>query len=148
MKITITIKGVPETKRNLDLISAIVKDMRSGLKTTGEYLIEVFSNQNFESEGQIIGYPWKPLNPAYALWKSTHYPGRGILERTRKMRHGFRGMSTKTYLAIRNTQPYAGRHQHGIGVPQRVIAAIGRNQRKDITKIIHDDVMSRLRRAL
>jgi phage gpG-like protein len=40
----------------------------------------------FESKGQSIGSQWRPLSPAYAAWKSRHYPGRPLLVLRRLMK--------------------------------------------------------------
>jgi hypothetical protein len=45
--------------------------------------------QNFETEGELSGYMsgWPDLEPRYAAWKARHFPGRKILERTRRLRN-------------------------------------------------------------
>ncbi len=42
--------------------------------------------QNFVTEGELVG-GWPDLNPAYAAWKARHFPGRKILELTRRLRN-------------------------------------------------------------
>jgi hypothetical protein len=42
--------------------------------------------RQFESEGEFGGQRWAPLSPDYAAWKETHYPGKGILQRTGDMK--------------------------------------------------------------
>ena len=53
--------------------------------------------QNFETEGELVG-GWPDLDPTYAAWKARHFPGRKILERTRRLRsslaHGATGPDT------------------------------------------------------
>jgi hypothetical protein len=53
--------------------------------------------QNFETEGELVG-GWPDLEPGYAAWKARHFPGRKILERTRRLRsslaHGAVGSDT------------------------------------------------------
>jgi len=41
--------------------------------------------QNFETEGELV-YGWPDLSPEYAAWKARHFPGRKIMERTRRLR--------------------------------------------------------------
>jgi hypothetical protein len=48
------------------------------------YLMEV--QQNFATEGDLVG-GWPDLNPGYAAWKARHFPGRKILELTRRLRN-------------------------------------------------------------
>jgi hypothetical protein len=38
--------------------------------------------RQFESEGEFGGQRWAALSPDYAAWKETHFPGKGILQRT------------------------------------------------------------------
>ena len=42
--------------------------------------------QNFETEGELTRNGWPDLSPAYAAWKARHFPGRKIMERTRRLR--------------------------------------------------------------
>ena len=145
---TVRIEGVPETTAMLDRLRRIVERMRPTMTSVGEYLLNVFSNQAFESEGAIYGLKWQPLNPKYALWKSTRYPGRGILERSGNLRRGFKAYPAESYLLIENKVPYAAKHQYGRGVPQRTIVAIQSRQKSEIERIIQNDIMERFRQAL
>ena len=54
--------------------------------------------QNFETEGELSGYVsgWPDLEPAYAAWKARHFPGRKILERTRRLRESLAPGASKT----------------------------------------------------
>lgn len=42
--------------------------------------------QQFETSGAYGGQSWPALSPAYAAWKSVHWPGRGILVASGQMR--------------------------------------------------------------
>jgi hypothetical protein len=59
--------------------------------------------QNFETEGELVG-GWPDLSPSYAAWKTRHFPGTRILERTRRLRnslsHGA-GSGPDTVLQVR-----------------------------------------------
>lgn len=44
--------------------------------------------RNFEEEGRPA--PWQPLSPRYERWKTAHFPGRGILELTGRLRRSIR----------------------------------------------------------
>ena len=59
-----------------------ITNLTPEFKKTGDYLMNVFANQSFESEGAIYGMKWPELNQHYRLWKAKAYPGKGILERT------------------------------------------------------------------
>jgi hypothetical protein len=84
------------------------------------YLMEV--QQNFATEGDAVG-GWPDLSPGYAAWKARHFPGRKILELTRRLQNslmpgaaGTSGAGSDTVLRVRPTQleigtrvPYAAR---------------------------------------
>jgi hypothetical protein len=62
--------------------------------------------QNFITEGELVG-GWPDLNPAYAAWKARHFPGRKILELTRRLREslmpgagGTSGLGSDTVLRV------------------------------------------------
>lgn len=146
ISITFRIEGGGEEQfqGTLTRLQATISDLSSAFRTTGEYLVDFFANQVFESEGAIFGHPWTALSPKYALWKSTHYPGRGILERTGTLRRGFKAMSTATYLTVYNNVEYGKYHQAGTShLPQRVLVALGDQQREQISAIILQDIISR-----
>lgn len=71
----------------------------------------------FDSEGP----GWKPLSPAYAAWKDSHYPGRPILVRTGSLRTsltvarslGNVNEQTPTTATFGTTNDHAMYHQTG-----------------------------------
>lgn len=144
----VRLEGIPQSKEMIELVRQAASDMRSGFRSVGEYLLHVYSVEVFESEGAIYGKRWAPLNPKYSLWKSTRYPGRGILERTGRMRRSFRAVSTRDYLTINNSVEYLRKHQNGDGVPKRVIVDLQKRQRDRVEELLSDDLMRRLRFAL
>lgn len=77
--------------------------------------------QNFQSEGELSTRAgWPDLSPRYAAWKSRHFPGRLILERTRRLRNSlsFSGLgggdqvleARPTSLRLGTRVPYAKFH--------------------------------------
>lgn len=78
--------------------------------------------QNFQTQGELSGRRagWPDLSPRYAAWKSRHFPGRLILERTRRLRTslGLSGVGgSDSVLQVRPTSlrlgtrvPYARYH--------------------------------------
>ncbi len=148
VQMTVRIEGGKATQDMLRRVSKVMTDMKSGFDSTAEYLLKVFTVDVFESEGAVYGRRWTPLNPEYAAWKSTRYPGRGILERSGNMRRGFKSVTTRDYLLIKNGVPYLQKHQKGEGVPQRIIVDLTQQMKLRVEDILRDDVMSRVRRAV
>lgn len=148
VKMNVKITGVPETKAMLGKVEHILSHMKPALSSVGDYLLQVFGRDVFETEGAIYGKSWAALDPRYSLGKSQTYPGRGILERTGRLRHGFKALATETYLLVSNPTPYGKYHQGGRGVPQRIIVALERKQRSEIEDILRDDIVSRLRKVI
>lgn len=67
-----------------------------------------------------------PLSPAYARWKQTHFPGRGMLELTGALKRSLTSFgegSVTLYgpssVYISSTVDYAGYHQAGTGTMPR-----------------------------
>lgn len=143
----VRVEGVKATQDMLNRVRKVMTDMKSGFDSTADYLLKVYTVDVFESEGAVYGRRWTPLNPHYAAWKSTRYPGRGILERSGEMRHGFKAVSTRDYLLIKNGVPWLQKHQKGEGVPQRVIVDLTNQMKSRVEEILTNDIMSRVRRA-
>ena len=91
-------------------------------------------NKAFESTGGSIGERWKPLSPAYALWKGRHYPGRPLLVRKGRMKRSLTKDTSRDMifsrkggrqLIIGTRVRYAKYHQYGykIDKPKRVLPA-------------------------
>jgi phage gpG-like protein len=84
---------------------------------------------HFSGEG-ATGYAgaWAALSPAYAEWKSKHYPGAPILQLTGRLHGSLVDGShaeaieifDRTYLFVGSEVEYAGYHQSGTGrMPRR-----------------------------
>jgi len=94
----------------------------------------------FRTEGKIFG-GWAPLSPEYAAWKAQRYPGRGILERTGKMRKSFRSTVTSHKMEIWNSVGYFPYHQSNrprTKLPRRVMLYIRPESRREIVKIFQE----------
>ena len=147
LTVEVRIDGLVETRSILKRVERVINDMKPALTSAGKYLLQVFSVEAFESEGAIYGRRWPTLNPAYSLWKSQNYPGRGILERTGELRRGFRLTIGANFAQIRNNVSRGRFHQAGRGVPQRIIVALEKRQRDGVQQRIQKDVLDRLRAA-
>lgn len=54
----------------------------------------------FETEGGFVG-GWEGLDPEYERWKEKNFPGRLILQRTRKLKNSFSVKGRSRYLDVR-----------------------------------------------
>ena len=89
--------------------------------------------QNFATEGELVG-GWEPLNPDYAAWKAKKFPGRLIMELSRRLRRslapgveGSSGLGSDQIIQVRATElvvgtrvPYARWQTRQFMVPVRV----------------------------
>lgn len=69
---------IPEAERKLLRLASFLRDLRPFWPVVSRLFTSWMSEQ-FESEGRFFGSGWEPLSPEYAAWKSTAFPGRGIL---------------------------------------------------------------------
>lgn len=100
--------------------------------------------KQFDTEGSHSGRGWAPLRPAYAAWKSKHYPGNRILVRTGRLRLAATGVGGE--LEIKKAQrefiwrllvPYAKFHQAGTSrMPQRRPVDLSDARRRSWTKML------------
>ena len=104
----------------------------------------------FESKGGSIGKRWKPLSPAYAIWKGRHFPGRPLLVLKGRMKRSLTDSTSRDMifsrkggrqLIIGTRVRYAKFHQYGtskmparpfIKVDQGVANKFAEEMRKDV----------------
>ena len=102
----------------------------------------------FETQGRIIGETWKPLNKKYAIWKSKHYPGKGILEATGKMKSGFKYEAGKQSVVVGNVVDYFKFHQSNkprTKMPRRISMKLNESNKQRIVKFFHEDLRKKLK---
>lgn len=116
-----------DAERDIRIISTALSDLRPFWPLVVP-LVTGWWKRQFSSEGGFAGFRWQPLSPAYAAWKASRYPGRGILHATgqtksaasRPRRHATPRSLT---LEIDDSGPAHGPvlqyHQTGDGVPRR-----------------------------
>lgn len=66
----------------------------------GEYIVGDHIPNQFVAQGTPS--TWAALSPQYARWKEVHFPGKPILERTGRMKRGFRWEARPRSLRIIN----------------------------------------------
>lgn len=96
--------------------------------------------QNFETEGELTRYGWPDLNPAYAQWKSRHFPGTKIMERTRRLRNSLAVGATgpDTYVQVRPLEA---------GIGTRVPYAKYANRTRQILPFVNQQRLKQLHTA-
>lgn len=118
-----------------------VKNQSGTMKDIGTYLTGFFSGQVFASRGGVIGEPWRPLNPNYAVYKARQYPGRPPLVRTGLMQRSFKAQTGPLSVRLYNTAKYFDAHQGGHGVPQRVMMKVDNQRAEQIGSIVVENLM-------
>lgn len=148
LKVQISISGDKKVIAKLKKLGDSFSDWTSTLRSTGDYLMDVYSRQNFAMNGAISGERWAELSPKYELWKSKHYPGHGILERTGAMKKGFTMSVGARKLEIQNVVKYAYYHQEGKGLPARRLISVNENVKTKIIGIFKEGIREKLSVAL
>lgn len=102
----------PQIRKALGQLSAI--DMREPF---GEMVQDVVDAQD-EAFGSSGAGSWPPLARAYAVRKAEAFPGRGLLERTGRMRANLRGGGMRRQVGERELRvelrdPKVAYHQYG-----------------------------------
>jgi hypothetical protein len=79
----------------------------------------------FDTEGEFGGERWAALSPDYEAWKSLHFPGKGILQRTGEMKRAVSNplrAVTPTSLTLTIDSDVLPYHQDGTDrMPQRLL---------------------------
>tara|TARA_R100001129_G_scaffold172248_1_gene142812 strand:- start:74 stop:565 length:492 start_codon:yes stop_codon:yes gene_type:complete len=106
----------------------------------------------FTSKGKSIGMNWPPLSPAYAAWKSRHFPNRPLLVLRGHLRDSLTNESSRQMvfnraggrqLIIGTRIKYAKFHQYGtkkmparpfVKVDQGLVNDWAKEMRKDVEK--------------
>lgn len=144
MYISFGIEGTRELSRNLMGIAQTARDWTPAFAKSGEDLIEFFSYDVFESEGQAVDAPWQELSPQYAKAKTRKYPDAGILQATGTMRQSFMQRFDATSLVIWNAVEYFKYHQSKqprTRLPRRVMMRLTEDLKQMVVKNFHSYFM-------
>ena len=151
LQVQIKVVGSEETLNKLRKVGVQLNNFSTEFRKSGEFLVSFFSNEVFETQGQIIGESWKSLTPAVEFKKRIEFPGRGILERTGHMRKSFKAISSSTFLKIFNPVSYFKYHQSGkprTKLPRRVMLKMDRQRVDEVISIIQKGLLGRIRSAI
>lgn len=137
-----------KTIRELKQLRSLMDNWKDELGDVTDYLEKFYREDVFETEGGVYNKRWQRLNPAYEQQKRVKYAGRGILERTGKMRKSWDREVGKTHLKLWNTTKYAIRHQEGIGVPKRAIVdELPARQIRHIENLFKQSIIRKIQQA-
>lgn len=125
IKLNIEVSGQKKIRQILGRLKDVHKDHQL-FTEIGQYLVNFYSNDVFDTEGAVYGQSWEPLSERYRLWKARKFPGRGILERTGRMRKSFGYSAFLDIVRISNADKEKFRkHQLGEGrMPARVMMTL------------------------
>ncbi len=131
-----------ETERwlaRLDNFKTSAKNLQPVFDEFGQYMLRSI-DRNFQSEGRPDA--WKPLAPSTVrqrirLGFGGSHP---ILQRSGKLRGGFRTQTDKSFLRIVNNVPYFKYHQQDDGqgnkMPRRIMVILQQRDKAEFTRIV------------
>lgn len=136
-----------KVRNKLKVLTNGLHDFKEPLKRTGEDLVKLYGDDNFDKQGQLIGKPWRKLSSTTLLARSQrrgHYKNDPIstdkiLVWTGKLKSGFRKKVSRIKLVIDNTVEYFEFNQKKrpmLGVNRNVLAIISKNFTKYIRKLL------------
>ncbi len=151
----LSLSGITELTGNLDrLRDTIKKGLKPELEKAGQWYMDFLQNDVFGTEGGVYGTGWTPVNARYAKSKAARHPGRGILERTGKLKRSWSLRATSDYAVIwnyaknENGDLYGIYHQQGTGrLPQRTIVKLDQQRQTRIYQIVKEGISNRIQAA-
>jgi len=145
------VEGVTELSRRLNFLDSELKDFTPAFRKSASQLKSFVSGEVFDSEGAVYGAKWAPLNPAYEAFKQSKYPGKGILERTGKMRKSFKTQHSADFAVVYNGAKYFGYHQsraaRNTRLPRRVMLKLDGPRKEMIVKIFQAEFFKKVKKA-
>lgn len=138
MDITVTLEGETQVHRRLLIIADGITNFESPLRSIGSELQKTFQ-LNFAQEGALFG-GWAERKKDYP-WP--------ILNKSGRMRQGFRQNLGKTELLITNVTPYFKYHQSNkprTRLPRRVMMKIDQDRKTFIQKAFQSYIVELMRR--
>lgn len=142
MQISFQIEGEQQLSRNLRNVSAEMGNWLPTFKQVGSTLQGLFSGPVFETEGAEIGEPWVKRKREQP-WK--------LLQKSGKMKRGFRYDATQKSVVIYNDTSYFVYHQSNKPrrrLPRRVMMKIDEKRKQDIIHTFNYDLVYKLNKRL
>lgn len=133
-----TIEGEQQLARRLNNLGDDVKDFKPEFKKSTNFLKDFFGGEVFDSKGRAIGEPWKPRKVAMS-WP--------LLEKSGKMRRGFKAKASRMSGEVYNVQKYFQYHQSRMPrykLPRRVMMRLVDQLKNEIIQIFHSGLYKRV----
>ena len=134
-----SISVVDEATLSLDGFSNRLSDLRTANEIAGEYFLGQI-DERFRTETDPDRRPWRPLSTRTVAQKRAEGRILKILQKTGFMRSTANYNATSSKVTIGLSASYADRHQRGIGVPQRRILGVNRDDIANLQEIYTDYV--------
>jgi phage gpG-like protein len=141
MQMRITINGTEKVIKKLKKLSEL--NFEPEFNKIGEYLKQYYSGEVFLSQGGVFGKRWQPIADGTRKYKTKHYTGKGILERTGNMRKSFTFTATKDSVMVTNTATYFKYHQSSeprTKLPRRVMIGYNSAIKNQVRSLLNDGV--------
>lgn len=141
-RFTFTIEGETQVDRTLARFADNIGDARALWDKLADRFAALEKRQ-FSSEGAYGSGGWPALSPAYAAWKSHHYPGKPILRRTDELYNsltrrpfGIEVIETG-HMVLGSGVAHGKYHQAGGGnLPQRRPVELPESERRTWVRLI------------
>lgn len=150
--VNVQITGKDQALNQLQNLKDILNNFAPEMQKLGDYLLNFFTNDVFESQGNAIGHGWQELSMPYAYRKTLRWGPQITLVASGQMRAGYRMYTTTDSVMIQNEavskdgEYYARRHQDGSGfLPQRMLMDFDDNLLKQIAQMLVDSLNQRIR---
>lgn len=134
LNVSFSVEGDDEVISMFDTAGRRVGNLKTPMRAIGKMMLG-YIDQNYGSHGGLWGR-WKPRKRSYP-WL--------LLEKSGRMRGGFKANATSNAVEIGNSQSYFKYHQskkpRSSNLPRRVMMAVQDQQRRETMKILQQYVM-------
>lgn len=145
-QVVINVTGDREVIARLEKLGGGVLNLTKPFSDIGRYLTGFFSGEVFASRGGVIGEPWQPLDPLYAVGKAQEFPGRPPLIQRGTMNRSFKSNAGRASVLLYNSDPKFDWHQAGTRrLPPRVMMKVDQTRTDRVVDIIDGHLAEALR---
>lgn len=145
ISVNINVTGLDQAQNKLSQLQGILTSFAPELQAVGDYLLDFYTNEVYDTQGGTYGSGWAPLSPAYAIQKAKLYPSGTILIASGHMRASNTLSVGDTSALIENTTDYAGYHQDGTPkMPARPLMLVDQERLDQIAIRFRDSLNSRI----
>lgn len=145
MEIRVRISGFKTVREALLKLKRKLQDLRDEFRQTGKLMLESV-DRNFVTEGSYLGKPWQALAPSTVRDRAAQGFGAShpILQRTGRLRRGFKARIEKQSVYIENVIPYFSFHSLGRGVPKRTMMKFNEKIVRQIVTNLAENIFGNL----